>query len=127
MLYTISDDDNLDMAIVNLARREGCGIRHIGCIDLFGENDNISSDNLPLEKSLRDWMASRGLDAVIWTDLPSNFESRTGSEFTIDNGLRHLRSLCPEDLERALHYITSAPEQIRTPFRDAVYKEFLNR
>ncbi len=123
VLHTLSDDMDVIEARNNLAAREGCGTLHIGLIDSITEETNISSENVQLLPVLEGWMASHGYDSVIWTDLPSNFKEKTGNDFNIDNGIGYLRSLSPEGLARALHYIDKAPLQVKTRLRVAIESE----
>ena len=54
----------------------------------------------------------------MWTDLPQNFESETGQDFSLDTALAYLRTLEGESLLEAKRYIDYAPEATATPLRD---------
>lgn len=51
--------------------------------------------------SIEEWAGARGINAVLWTDLPPNFEERLGKKFSIETAASHVRGLTPEEFEDA--------------------------
>ena len=114
---------DLNRAIHNLRIREGKpGKEQIGYINLRGRKQRLASQSEAVGRRFRDWADAAGVDAVIWTGLPSNFSERsTGREpFSADAALRHLRSLSTAELHLALDYFHRAPVEVQTPLRAAV-------
>ena len=66
------------------------------------------------------WLAAKKIDAVVWTGLPSNFESKTGKKFAVKDALTYLAGLPPEGKALAAEYIWRAPDFIEMPLRTAV-------
>jgi hypothetical protein len=59
-------------------------------------------------------------DAVVWTDLPSNFVDKTGFDFSVSAAIKYLERLHPTVREVADTYIRRAPLFTQTPFRRAM-------
>jgi len=118
----------LDRAIEDLGEREGPTSReNIGYIQINPEkhHSRFSSEIL---NSIRNWAIKEGMEAVIWTDLPSNFQEKAGMTFEAENVIRYLKGLPPEKKGKAEEYIREAPTQTKirkvieetlgwTPFR----------
>ncbi len=47
------------------------------------------------------WCAANGWDGAVWTDLEPNFAEHTGRAFSVDEGLRYLKTLRGESLREA--------------------------
>jgi hypothetical protein len=71
---------------------------------------------------IRDWARATGFDAVVWTDLPSNFEEEIGASFSVERAEQYLKSLPRTVAERAREYIQKAPEEVNTPLRRRLYE-----
>ena len=111
---------SLPDAMENLRRREG--MRSLKAVGFVNGEQNAESPtarrrHLKTLRVVREWLKSSGGDAVIWTALESNFETCTKRQFSTDTAIWYLESLEPEDLNRALDYIRSAPQEVRTPLR----------
>lgn len=74
-------------------------------------------------REVNQWLIENGLDAAVWTGLDSNFESKTGMDFSHENVIKYLKGLEGEELERAKEHIRKAPEQVRTAVRKRVEEE----
>ncbi len=73
-LWAYSYFEDLDSAVENLRCRENTpSINRIGYVT---ENPiDFRSNVIPgIDKQIRTWAKDKNIDAVIWTDLPSNFE-----------------------------------------------------
>ncbi len=116
VLWALSACSSLEEAEENLADREGTSRRRTGYLSLFNGLYRCDAAPEALE-SIRSWADSRGFDAVIWTDLPSNFATKTKMPLNPDNAIIYLRALKKDSYERAKEYMTKAPEQVSTPVR----------
>jgi hypothetical protein len=72
---------------------------------------------------IRDWATKKKLDAVVWTDLPSNFKEERRKEFNRNNVIEYLENLPGEKQQKAREYIEKAPSQIMTRMRRIIKKE----
>ena len=109
---------DLKEAVCNLAEREGTSKERIGFVSIPDKNSrcNVVKNILP---SIESWVKQKQLDAVAWTDLPSNL-----GQFNFGKVQNHLKSLKGEVLDNAESYVRKAPRQIRTKFRTKIEKEF---
>ncbi|HUW95479.1 MAG TPA: hypothetical protein VMW58_06800 [Anaerolineae bacterium] len=80
---------------------------------------------------MREWGKQKRLDAVVWTDLPSNWDDpprdclgEVTQPLNEDNIIAYLRSLPAENLYEAERYIRFAPEQVQTLIRRRIEDEF---
>lgn len=112
---TFSD---IDAAKENLRRREETVERFIGYVDGRTDEDYTYFEDRSAIESVRDWLAGTDYDAVIWTDLYSNFEKKRDDPFSVKAALEYLAEL-EEDRDpiSAAEYIVNAPDEIRTPSR----------
>jgi hypothetical protein len=121
-LWAISAYDDLNRAIENLACREKTPKCNIGFACILDNSSRCKSvpNILPI---IQCWAKEKKLDAVIWTDLCSNFKKKLGKELNEDNVIEYLRSLNGETKCRAEEYICKVPEQIKTKFRRRIIQE----
>ena len=66
---------------------------------------------------IKDWAQQCGIAVVAWTDLASNFKSKTSVDFSHEAALEHLQSLGTVGLREAVRYIVRAPAQVDTKLR----------
>ncbi|MCG8750513.1 hypothetical protein [Tenacibaculum finnmarkense] len=114
--WSTSSFNNLEKSIKNLKDREGTNNRNIGYINLI-KNSSYSKFSKSLIEQIKDWASLKKLDAVIWTDLESNFQKIIKSEFSPENGLKYINKLDKKTKEKAIEYINKAPEQTITDLR----------
>ncbi len=114
--YIRSPRTKLEDAVADLLRREGMNSDDgIGIVD---RSRGQATGRLPaIVKTIEQWAMQHDIDAVIWTDLPSNFQERSGHEFTPEAAAAHLQSLTGDHLRRAKEYINNAPTEIDTAAR----------
>ncbi len=74
--------------------------------------------------ALETWATSCGIDAVIWTGLPSKFNDEVGYAPTIEQVLEHLNSLPCAERDCAEGYVRNAPRQIDTAYRRKIETSF---
>lgn len=121
-LWTYSFYDDLDAAIANLREREGTVPKRIGFISIPDGSSNCQAVPQVFGRIHR-WVQEKEFDAVIWTDLPSNFEKEEHKEFSEDNVIRYLKDLTGDKLNSAETYVRNAPVQVRTKIRSRVEEE----
>lgn len=114
-MWAYSSCAELDQAIENLRQREGTSTGWIGFISSGKSRSQIIAPKII--NRMKGWAEEKGLDAVIWTYLPSNFKEKTGKDFNKDNVLKYLRSLKGDKLNKAKEYIENSPGQIDTKIR----------
>lgn len=114
--YTQSVRTSISEAVSDLCEREGTVTRLIGFVDL--PNETHRCETCPtIIQSVRAWAHENGFDGVIWTDLPSNFEEKTGEPFSVVRAEACLRQLPATEADRARAYIVNAPAEVQTPLR----------
>jgi hypothetical protein len=113
--YVGSPRSDISDAIADLKDREGTATRHIGFVDLTHDKSRAAVDIIA--KGIREWAATAGIDGVVWTDLPSNFDEETGLAFSLEVAERYLRGLPKTAAEKARKYINNAPSEVNTPLR----------
>jgi hypothetical protein len=74
---------------------------------------------LPLIPNLSEWVESKNLDAVVYTNLGRNFHL-DGHLATADEVVGYLTNLEGGTLEEAREYVRKAPPQVNTAYRRAV-------
>lgn len=104
--------------ICDLRSREGTVRRHIGY--LYTNGSRSRGREAELVEAICTWAQGRTIDAVVWTDLPSNFQETCGSAFSVEGAIRHVASLSSEGKARASEYVWRAPEFVDTPLRRAL-------
>lgn len=105
---------NRDDAILNLRRREGTTKPNIGFCTRTGQERSQHQQALP---PIREWLNASSFDAVIWTDLRSNFLEKRHAEFSIDAAFDYLEGLANVCKANARDYINRSPEQTQTALR----------
>jgi hypothetical protein len=121
-LWAISANEDLNQARKNLREREGTNIEGIAYVSILDDQSNCQTVPESCEV-IRQWAEENELDAIIWTDLPSNFKKETGMDFTEDNVIIYLRSLEGESLEKAEEYVRKTPPQVKTTIRGRIERE----
>lgn len=114
--YAVSTRRDPDDAIADLRCREGTIMRHVGVY--FRDGTRRGQPAVP--DSIPQWADSQGIDVVVWTGLPSNFEKKVGRPFSVESAIRHLQSLPADVKPGAAEYVWRAPDLIVTPLRDAL-------
>jgi hypothetical protein len=117
--FAASSRSNLEHAIQDLRSREHTEDENVGYVDLEGEclNCRAQPEAAP---TIGQWAARNGFDAVVWTDLPSNFEQHAGT-FSVVEGIRYLMGLREPNSGMARQYLLRAPLEIVTPLRERLW------
>jgi hypothetical protein len=116
-LFAISTFETLDQAILNLAIRENSNISTIGFY--IKNSSQISPNNFKYRYNIENWLKQNdNIDAVIWTNLPKNWTSKT----TYQDRIEYLLSLTGNASVKAEEYIRKTPKQINTELRNEIEK-----
>ena len=121
MYYADSTRKDSEDAICDLRNREDTVRNHIGF--MFLDGSRVQGGDEVTRASIRVWALERKIDVVVWTDLPSDFEKKTGKPFTLDAACRHLQGLSAEGKVKAAEYIRRAPDFVVTPLRKRLEQE----
>jgi len=119
--WCLSRRNSPDDAVADLRCREGCSVRHIARLDVSKSSDKVEQPDGSTD--IRSWAQGRELDVIIWTALPSNFECKVKTPFSVRDALVYLKMLSPQAKVKAAEYLWRAPEFVRTPLRTAIEKE----
>ena len=119
--FAISRRTVLADAVADLQQREGTVASRIGV--LCRASGRLQSHDPEAGEAVAQWAAAKGIDAVVWTDLPGNFEEKTGRAFSIDAAITYLQGLDAPARGKAVAYIANAPGFIQTPLRRALIAE----
>ena len=122
VLWADAEVNSLDKAVENLCQREGTKQCLIG-FDSIKEGKSSCQIVPEILNEIRDWATKKKLDAVVWTDLPSNFKEEKRKEFNWNNVIEYLENLTDEKKQNAREYIEKAPPQIMTKMRRIIKKE----
>jgi hypothetical protein len=118
--YALSRRQTHDDAICDLRCREGTTLKNIGLY--FVDGSQSRSRDAESLKTIQAWISPKKFDAVIWTDLPSNFQekSRVRKRFSVKNAISHIQALDVVGKATTAEYVWRAPEFIKTPLRKAL-------
>jgi len=120
-LWTLMLISDLDTAKISLAKREGIPAKNIqnyvGYCSETMKSDGESSD------AIAKWASRIGLDAVVWTALPSKFDGQDGKIPTAEDVISFLRHPSQKYPGKAEEYIRKTPRQIDTEYRRRIEAE----
>lgn len=117
-LWTLMESDSLEVAIKRLKRREGTTRENTG-------NWSKGQESPPEIPMLSKWARARNIDSVIWTALPPGLKGHSNRQPSVEDVLRHLRTLSGTARDNAEQYIRRAPRQIDTAYRRRIEAELL--
>ena len=122
-LYAVCSFDNLDLAVLNLAVREGSGRMSIGSYNK--SKDEFSPIDFSFKDNIKNWIQTTDFDAVIWTNLPENWEIRNEEKVVIktidpNDRIEYLQNLKGAESALAEEYIRNTPKQIATTYRKQI-------
>jgi hypothetical protein len=117
--YALADFDRLDKAIASLRDREETMDSNIGVVRI--RDGHTRARDAATSESIRSWALEIGVDAVIWTDLESNFARKTQRPFTVEEAASYVLALQGDQAARALEYIDKAPSDVVTPVRERIH------
>lgn len=119
--YADSTRKDPEDAICDLRNREDTVRNHIGF--MFLDGSRVQGGDETTRASIRAWASEKKIDVVVWTDLPGDFEQKTGKPFTLDAACTHLQGLSPEGKAKAAEYVWRAPDFVVTPLRQRLQQE----
>ncbi|WP_316736709.1 hypothetical protein [Pedobacter aquatilis] len=121
-LYALSAFEDLDKAMDNLRAREGTSSDRIGYYNVLTGEKHILAANEIILDALRSWAAELDINAIVWTDLPPNFQDKLNIPFTAENIGKYLNGLEANVFAQAKRYIDKTDEQVQTRFRTEIVK-----
>ena len=121
-LYSVSSFNSLDLAVLNLKKREGTNEKYIGSYNK--SKDEFSPIEFPYKDNIKNWIQTSDFDAVIWTNLPEklNLENMTKTEKDPDGRINYLQNIKGSESALAEEYIRNTPKQIATKYRTQIIK-----
>jgi hypothetical protein len=117
--WCLSRRRDIEDAVADLRSREGTTVAKVGCLLI---KPDCNPEGLP-ETAIAPGARTHQLDAVVWTNLQSNFEEEVRQPFSVDEAVAHIQRLQPVAKVKAAEYIWRSPDFIRTPVREALEKE----
>lgn len=121
VLWTVMQVNNLNEATEELRIRECTSNNHIGFLNVHSGEKR--SNIIDIQNHTHTWIEEKEIDAVIWTDLPSNFEKVKRQPLNIENIISFLNSLHNQEILLAEQYVRTTPVQIKTEFRAHIEKQ----
>ncbi|MGC1619958.1 MAG: hypothetical protein WA765_15825 [Candidatus Acidiferrum sp.] len=121
--WAMSEFGDLKAARKNLQAREGTASKHIHSLTADGQQEGAVDPEISAR--MGEWLkAHRGLEAAVWTGLPSNWDDeQKGRKFTVEDAVQYLGELegakdeAKATYDRAREYLINTPSQIQTPVR----------
>jgi len=121
-LWVLMSVTTLEDAVRELADREGIAPSHreewVGAWQ-----KSVDTEGPPHVHRIANWAAQRGLDAVVWTNLPCGPKEKRGEKLSYPQVRDHLHSLNRDQLSVAENYIRRTPEQIDTDYRRSLQRD----
>ena len=124
--FTLSSRAAPEEAIRDLAKREG--FQSTDVIGILQKDSSLcrGRDAQSID-AIYEWLKVQSdVDAVIWTDLPSNFEKKYKKPFDVKTAIEYFHSLSPLSKRKAVEYLLKAPAFVNTPLRLAFPTEYLS-
>jgi hypothetical protein len=90
---------------------------------MFLDGSRLQGGDEDTREAIRTWAQEKQFDVVVWTDLPADFQKKTGMPFSVDAACTHLQGLSVEGKAKAAEYVWRAPEFIVTPLRQRLQGE----
>jgi hypothetical protein len=119
--YALSKRKTLDDAICDLRCREGTTVKNVGFVMADGSRHRGRDEATC--KAVCEWSKENGLDAVVWTDLGSNFEEKRHKPFDVEAALQYVQTLSADGKAKAAEYVWRAPDFVRTPLRERLQSQ----
>ena len=120
--WRLSKGDKVEKALEDLRVREGTNICQIGRLYCAKDREPVFKSKKAFE-AISSWADKRDIDAVIWTDLKSNFRDKKGETFSVAGAVSHIESLPDSEKGEAIKYIYNAPEFVKTEFRSTIQEK----
>ncbi|WP_312829472.1 hypothetical protein [Pantoea anthophila] len=103
---------SLERACQALRLREAIPDNRVDGVGMITVTDNATGP-------LAAWAQARGIEGLIWTDLPARMAGVEGQIPTLSQARHYLQQLSGETREHAFRYIEQVPAQIDTAYRRA--------
>jgi hypothetical protein len=107
--WAMAEHEDLAGTIENLRDRERCKRSEIGV---------VKKSRAATEERIGDWLKQiADIDAVVWTNLRSNWVDKRRSGLSCVDALLYVNQLGRQKRERAEQYVRNAPSQVQTELR----------
>ncbi len=116
-LWALMACPDVNSAREALRRREGA--TKINDIGVWSRGQQNPRGIIDIEA----WADSRGVNAVVWTALPSRFAGTNGITPTCDEVINYLNGLRGANRDEAEQYVRRTPRQIDTEYRRRIESE----
>lgn len=124
--FGITKIQDLNVAINALKTREKTVKKFIGYINLKNNTYRTTNLNNHQLQTIQNWAINNKLDAVIWTDIPPNFQEIMGEPFSVKSAMGYINSQKKDRkmYNKILEYIflSKIYGKIKTPLSDEVIK-----
>jgi hypothetical protein len=119
-LYSVSSFDSLDLAVLNLKKREGTVEENIGSYNK--SKDEFFPKDFSFKENIKKWIQTTDFDSVIWTNLPEKWILNDENKTKIDpkDRINYLQNLKGPESALAEEYIRNTPKQIATTYRNQI-------
>ncbi len=105
--YAHAQVKDVNKAINELRQREKTTVSNIAYINLKENRKRITNTPPEVVKMIEDWAKGKKIDAVVWTDLKSNWKEIMHNDYTV---------------ERAYQYFENSDLPVRLKILEYVYK-----
>lgn len=105
--YAKAKTNNINDAIKHLRRREKTTIENIAYINFKNDRKRITNTPNHVIEKIEEWGRINGFNAVIWTDLKSNWKDIMKVDYNV---------------ERSYKYFNNSPLDVRLQILEYVYK-----
>ena len=119
--YALSAFSSLSEAVENLKQREGTSKIH------FLTRDGVASPGIPsrVQEEASSWLQHHeNFDALIWTCLESNWETKLQRAWSVEEVLTLMETMNDLELHSNLEYFQRAPRSVQTPASKAIERRY---
>ncbi len=106
--YAISEINDVNKSIQKLREREKTTISNIAYINLKKNMRRITNTPKHVADRIEKWARQAGIDAVIWTDLKSNWRDIMNSEYNVRDAYKYFLNSELDVRLKILEYVYKA-------------------
>lgn len=123
--WVLLDLPTVELARIDLGHREYAKATQKWIDESIGFWDRESETHHGMEaETIAAWALAKGLDGVVWTNLPCGFKANRGVLPSIEDVLAHLGNLDGPALKEAENYVRNAPTEVDTVYRRQMAEHF---
>jgi hypothetical protein len=123
--YAKVNINNIDNAISRLKKREKTTLENIAYINLKNNKKRIKNTPDNVAKNIEKWAKINNIDAIIWTDLKSNWEEIMHTKYTLKKAYKYFNQSDLQIRLKILEYIYYAKNftHINTKFSQYFFEQ----